>query len=142
MACSVYYESQYDRFYQAVKNYDIKSLVREAANQRILTDAEKSEIDKQKNGHLMRKYLINLILPRGTRGQEQFIGFIQDFSFRAYEQTRQLAGFQPYPTSYTIKDVGYGKELPQLSQDSSESAGSISPMELDTNPMVRHCKTL
>ena len=130
-------------FYQAIEKYDMKSLVRDAAKKRILSDVEKNEVEQQRSRHLMCECLINLILCSGARGQQQFADFVQDFSRRAYEQTnRQLAGFRPayaMATNATVNDVGCshaGKELPQLSQDSSHSGGSTSPMELDTKPVV------
>lgn len=144
------YSIAYDSFYQAIESYDIKTLVREASNQGVLADTERSEIQRQSSRHSMRDCLINSILRRGTREQQQFARFIHEFSRRAYEQTRkQLAGLN---YQHTISESsggcvhaghGHGKEPPQLSQDSSHSgsADSTSPMELDSKPVVRLYKS-
>ena len=137
------YPADYDVFYQAIESYDIKTLVREAASRGILSDSERSEIERQKSRHLMRDCLIKSILHCGARGHaQQFTAFIREFSRRAYEQTcKQLQQHVSNITSIE-SDAGCscthtGKELPQLSQDSSHSsAGSTSPMELDTKPPV------
>ena len=141
------YSVEYDTFYKAIESYDIKTLIREAANQGELTELERREIEKQNSRHSMRDCLVNFILHRGIREQQQFSRFIRKFSRRAYEQTcKQLAGLNhQYTSNATSTDssadcvsVHAGKEPPQLSQDSSHSsAGSTSPMELDSKPMVR-----
>ena len=155
MACSKFqrtgreYSVDYDTFYQAIESYDIKTLVREAANQELLADLERSEIERHNSRHSMRNCLVNVILHRGIREQQQFARFVRDFSRRAYEQTcKQLAGFNHQHTNATSTESNAGcvlaaKEPPQLSQDSSHSsAGSTSPMELDSKPVVRtRCNT-
>ncbi len=146
------YSETYDAFYQAIESYDIKTLVREAANQGILADTERSEIQRQSSRHSMRDYLINSVLHRRTRDseQQQFARFIHDFSRRAYEQTRKQLAVLDHQhnvsnTTTTIESsagcVHPGKQPPQLSQDSSDrnsSADSTSPMELDSKPVVRY----
>ena len=143
------YSADYDRdtFFQAIESYDIKTLVREAASQGILAVLERSEIERKNSRHSMRECLVNFILQRGVREQQQFARFVRDFSRRAYEQTcKQLFGLnRPRIVNATESNVdcfvhagNSGKELPQLSQDSSHSsAGSTSPMELDSKPVVR-----
>ena len=137
------YSVAYDSFYQAIESYDIKTLVHEAANQGVLADTERSEIQRQSSRHSMRDCLINSILRRGTREQQQFARFVHEFSRRAYEQTRkQLAGLNHHQESSggcVHAGHGHGKEPPQLSQDSSHSgsADSTSPMELESKSVVR-----
>ena len=129
-------ESESQLFYQAIENYDVKSLIREAENRRILTRKEKDEIEQQKSRSSMRERLVELILQRGAQEREQFAGFIEELSLRGYEQARRLvAGFQRHQTNATIDGT---PRFSQLSQDSlyySSSAGSTSPMECDQ--MVR-----
>lgn len=149
MACSKFqgegreYPADYGAFYQAIESYDIKALIREAASREILSESERSEIERLKTTQLMRDCLIKSILYRGARERQQFTRFVREFSRRAYEQTcKHLAGFQQHVSNITSTEsdagcVHSGKELPQLSQDSSHSsAGSTSPMELDTKPPV------
>ena len=117
---------RHSTFLQAIEKYDIKYLVREV--EQILTHVEKKVL-QQRSRDSMRDRLINLILQRGIQGQKQFADFIVDFSRRAFEQTHHrflVAGLQQ---NVDVDDVGYGKERPQLSQDSSYSTGSTSPME-------------
>lgn len=150
MACSKFqragreYSVDYDTFYQAIDSYDVKILVREAAKQGVLSDLVRSEIERHNSRHSMRDCLVNFILRRGIREQQQFARFVRDFSRRAYEQTcKQLAGLNQQHTNACISTesnvncVHAAKEPPQLSQDSSHSsAGSTSPMELDSKPVV------
>ena len=131
MACNKYQrrpnERLFDAFYQAIENYDIKVLVREAANRKILSELERSETERQKNRLSMRKWLINLVLHRGYEAQQEFALLIREFSRHSYKQTCQqldLAGFE--------SSVAPGKDL---SHD-SRSAGSTSPMELDTKQVA------
>ena len=154
MACSRFQRAgrecsvEYDTFYKAIESYDIKTLIREAANQGELTELERSEIERQNSRYSMRDCLVNFVLHRGIREQQHFSRFIRNFSRRAYEQTcKQLIGLNHQYTSINATStdssadcvsVRAGKEPPQLSQDSSQSsAGSTSPMELDSKPMVR-----
>ena len=128
-------ECHFDQFYQAIENYDVKSLVREAENRRILTRKEKDEIEQQKSRSSMRKRLVKLILQREVQEQEQFSGFIEELFRRGYENARRLVtGFQRQQTNTTIDNT---PRLSKLSQDSlySSTAGSTSPMECDQ--MVR-----
>ena len=158
MACNRFqreereYSADYDTFYQAIESYDIKALVREAASQGILAVLERSEIERQNSRYSMRECLVNFILQRGIQEQQQFARFVREFSRRAYEHTcKQLSGLnRPRIVNATSTETNAGcfvyagnsgKELPQLSQDSSHSsAGSTSPMELESKPVVR--KTL
>lgn len=140
MACNLQREvngRHYDSIFQAIEKYNIKCLVCEAECRQILTHVEKNEVLQQKSRDSMRDQLIKLILQRGIEKQKQFAGFIVDFSRQAFEQTRHqllVAGLQQ---NVDVDDVDYGKEHSQLSQGSSYSTGSSSPMEWATEQVVR-----
>ena len=126
-----------NRIYQAIERYDLKHFLREAVDNRVISEGEKIEVEQWRpsDKRRMREHLIKLILAGGKERLGHFIDFIYyyaNLALGAAQLLKQTGGGDG--DSYVIDSYSPGASHTHgqhLDQDSLKSE-STSPMEFET----------